>query len=1040
MKKLLTQYLKSIAATTIQGDAREESYYSDLKNLFTDFPLDKDRKTVVTVLPKPTEAGNPDFRVWDGDHFIVGYIEAKIPGTNLDQVETSEQLQRYLNTFPNVILTDFYKFRLYRDGSQVESARIGRHSTAQRYKIVPDLEKCEAFESLADQFFSFKLPISFTAETLAVELAKRTRFLRDQVVAEELREEEQKKGDIYGFYQAFQKYLLPSMTAQQFADLYSQTITYGLFAARTRVTGDFTRRLAFESIPQTIGILRDVFKYISLGEPSQQMEVIVDDIASILNAADINAILDQYYHQGKGEDPIVHFYETFLNQYDPETRERRGVYYTPESVVKYIVKSVHYLLKTSFDLPDGLADPSVTVLDPAAGTLTFPAEAIKLAVSEYIEKYGDGGKKEFIRRQVLKNFYALELMMAPYAIGHMKISFLLESLGYKLNSDESFKLYLTNSLEMEDIDQIDIPGISSLSEESHLAGKVKREPILVIMGNPPYSGNSSNTNDWTEKLLKEDLDGAQSYYKLDDKKLEERNPKMLQDDYVKFLRFAQWKIQKAGKGILAMITNHAYLENPTFRGMRQSLMKTFDEIYVLDLHGNSLKKETAPDGGKDENVFDIRLGVSIVFFIKDRKSFRKNAFTRHQDLFGTRVTKYKYLNINSLETSKWKIIEPSSPFYIFLPRDISGEKEYYKYPAVTDIFPVNSTGIKTHRDKFAFDFDKNILLHRINLFKDTKISDEMIKQSFDLQDTRDWKITFNRNALNKLENWEDYVYPCLYRTFDTRWLFYHKYIIELPREEVMRHMLKKNIGITIGRQGQAVGQEQPWNLVFVTDKITDVNLFRRGGALLLPLYTYKDNSEWQLFNQFELDKQPNISPKIFNLLKSSYEEKILPEVILSYIYGILFCSLYRSEYADYLKNDFPRVPFTADYGLFQSIAVLGERLIDLHLLKSVELNQSIAKYQGEGDDHTIIKPRYEESEQRVYINTSHYFEGIPPGLWQYQIGGYQVLDKYLKDRKGRKMDDPRHYIRVATALARTIAIQKELDALYPEVEKDLIEF
>jgi predicted helicase len=598
MKKLLSEYMKAIAATTMQGDAREESYYPALKALFSDFPLDKERKTVVTVLPKKTEAGNPDFRIWDGNHFIVGYIEAKSPGTNLDQIETTEQLERYLNTFPNLILTNFYEFRLYRDGIEIERVTIARHFTAHRLKTTPQLENIDTFEKLANQFFGFKLPKAFTAENLAVELAKRTRFLRDQVIAEELKETDGERSEIYGYYQAFQKYLIPSLTPAQFADLYSQTITYGLFAARTRTEGDFNRRIAFEYIPHTTGILRDVFRFISLGNLSEQMEVIVDDITSVLNAAEINSILDQYYKEGRGEDPIVHFYETFLNQYDPETRERRGVYYTPEPVVKYIVKSVHHLLKTRFGLRDGLADPSVTVLDPAAGTLTFPAEAIKLAVSEYVDKYGEGGKKEFIRNQILKNFYALELMMAPYAIGHMKISFLLESLGYQLQGDDSFQLYLTNTLEMEDIAQIDIPGIRSLSEESRLAGRVKREPILVIMGNPPYSGSSSNRNEWTESLLKEDLDGAQSYYKVDGEPLGERNPKWLQDDYVKFLRFAQWKIHKAGQGIVAMITNHAYLDNPTFRGMRQSLMKTFDEIYILDLHGNSLKKEIAPDGSK----------------------------------------------------------------------------------------------------------------------------------------------------------------------------------------------------------------------------------------------------------------------------------------------------------------------------------------------------------------------------------------------------------------------------------------------------------
>ncbi len=1040
MKQLLTQYLQAIAATTKQGDAREESYYPALKTLFSDFPLEKGRKTKVTVLPKQTEAGNPDFRVWDGDHFIVGYIEAKSPGTNLDQVETSEQLERYLNTFPNVILTDFYEFRLYRSGVEIDRVTIGRYFTAKTLKSTPPLENESAFEQLANQFFGFKLPKSFTAENLAVELAKRTRFLRDQVISEELKETEGRRSEIYGYYQAFQKYLIPSLTPAQFADLYSQTITYGLFAARTRAEGDFNRKIAFEHIPHTTGILRDVFRYISLGKLPEQMEVIVDDITAVLNAADINSILDQYYKEGRGEDPIVHFYETFLNEYDPATRERRGVYYTPEPVVKYIVKSVHHLLKSRFGLRDGLADPAVTVLDPAAGTLTFPAEAIRLAVQEYVEKYGEGGKQGFIRDQILKNYYALELMMAPYAIGHMKISYLLESLGYHLQEEDSFQLYLTNTLEMEDIEQISIPGISSLSEESRLAGKVKREPILVIMGNPPYSGSSSNRNDWTEKLLKEDLDGAQSYYSVDGEPLGERNPKMLQDDYVKFLRFAQWKIHKAGQGIVAMITNHSYLDNPTFRGMRQSLLKTFDEILILDLHGNSLKKETAPDGGKDENVFDIRMGVAIALFVKGKETTQSKTKAYHSDLFGIRSRKYNRLNNGQLNETTWTEIQPKSKFFFFLPRDSSGETAFYSYPPITEIFIEFSSGIKTHRDNFVYDFDKDALLRRINQFRDLSISDDMIRQIYKLNDTRDWKLKRNRILMAEFDNWQNYFHLCQYRPFDCKFLFFHHYLVELPRLEVMQHILRNNLGLVIGRQGQVVGKNQIWNLAFISDKLVDVNLYYRGGATLLPLYLYNTKEELQLFNQNISGKQTNILPSILEKLKNNHGDSLTPESILFYIYGVLFSNVYRITYAEYLNNDYPRIPFTTNQSLFVAASSLGKRLADLHLLKSHELDQPTVKYQGQGNDHTIAKPTYDEAEQRVYINKTHYFEGIEPEVWEYHIGGYQVLHKYLKDRKGRKMDDPRHYIHIATALAKTIEIQAEIDEIYPEVENDVIEF
>ncbi len=381
---MIKSYLKNIAKTTAQGDAREESYYAHFSNFLSEFAQSIDRsQTQITTLPKKTEAGNPDFRVWDGKQHIVGYIEAKVPGENLDVIENKEQLKRYRSVFPNLILTDFYEYRLYRDGQLIEKVSIGRSFIAKKLQTIPPVENEEKFISLLEKFFSFSLPKVFSAENLAKELANRTRFLRDEIIAKELEEEEQQKGRIYGFYKAFKQYLVANLSQKDFADIYSQTITYGLFAARTRAGKEFNRELAFKLIPPTIGILRDVFEFISLGKAPLQMEVIIDDIAEVLQAADVNRILDEYYRKRKGEDPIVHFYETFLNIYDPATREKRGVYYTPEPVVKYIVRSIHSLLQTHFNLGDGLASKEVTLLDPAGGTLTFPAEAIKIAVEEF---------------------------------------------------------------------------------------------------------------------------------------------------------------------------------------------------------------------------------------------------------------------------------------------------------------------------------------------------------------------------------------------------------------------------------------------------------------------------------------------------------------------------------------------------------------------------------------------------------------------------------------------------------------------------------
>ncbi|MFO7891518.1 MAG: type ISP restriction/modification enzyme, partial [bacterium] len=810
----------------------------------------------------------------------------------------------------------------------------------------------------------------------------------------------------------------------------------GLFAARTRANGEFNRIMAFNFIPRTIGILRDVFRFISLEDPPKSLQIIVDDIAELLWVTEVKKILDEYYQSGRGNDPIIHFYETFLSTYDPGIREKRGVYYTPEPVVNYIVKSIHSILKTHFNLSDGLANQEVKLLDPAGGTLTFPAKAINLAADEYSSKYGKGGLHQWIKNHILNNFHAFELMMAPYAIGHLKMGFIIDEMGYKLADDERFKLYLTNTLEMEEIKQIAIPGISSLSEESHLAGKVKKEqPILVIFGNPPYSGISSNANEWTEKLLKEDIDGCQSYYKVDDKPLGEKKV-WLQDDYVKFLRFAQWKIQKTGFGIVGMITNHSYLDNPTFRGMRQSLLKTFDEIYILDLHGNSLKKETTPEGGKDENVFDIRQGVAIALFIKNKDKKEPSIF--HADLYGLRVGKYDWLDGNEFKVENYTELKPISPWHFFIPRDVSKIQRYLKWKKINEIFPVNVTGIVTARDKFVIGFDKNEIRNRMLQFKNLSLSDEIIKEAFKLKDTRGWKLSLARIRLSEDENWDTYYQKILYRPFDIRYIYYTENMVDWGRPEIMRHMLKENIGIICNRQIKSFILNQFW----ISDSIIDYHILEtsNASAYLYPLYLYADEQKKNLLNHNKTEKEPNIDPLVFKKLEENYKQIPTPEEILYYIYGIFYSNIYRGTYAEFLKIDFPHIPFTVDENLFCEMGKLGKQLADLHLLKSPLLDIPVARYQGEGDNDRIEKIDYQESEQRIYINSEKYFEVITPEVWNYHIGGYQVLQKYLKDRKGRIMEDAPHYCRIVTALQKTIEIQKQIDILHPEIEKDLIVF
>jgi predicted helicase len=1040
-QSIFDSYLDALFDLAQRGDAREESHYPALDNLLNALAQAQRRDIQVTVLPKPTEAGNPDFRVWDGSHQVIGYIEAKTPGAKLDQVETSAQLQRYLHTFPNLILTDFYEFRLYRDGKLLERALLARPFVAQQLKAKPPAEQVEELTHLFETFFSFVLPPSLTAEDLARELARRTRFLRDQVILPELKGQvAAQQGPLYGFYEAFRKYLIDGLTEEQFADLYAQTITYGLFAARTRAQNSFNRRMAHDLIPSTIGILRDVFKFISLEELSPQMKVIVDDIAAVLNAADVQAILTQYYQQGKGDDPILHFYETFLAEYDPETRERRGVYYTPQPVVRYIVRAVHDLLKTRFSLPDGLADPRVTLLDPAAGTLTFPAEAIRLAFQEFTDKYGEGAKENLLRRHILPHFYAFELLMAPYAIGHMKISLLLETLGVPLQNGERFQFYLTNALEMEDRAKTPIPGLASLSEESHQAARVKRdEPILVILGNPPYSGHTGNKGLW-EKELKEDRDGPQSYYTVDGRPLGEKNPKWLQDDYVKFLRFAQWKIHKAGRGIVAMITNHGYLDNPTFRGMRQSLLKTFDEIYILDLHGNSLKRETAPDGSPDENVFDIRQGVAIGIFVKYGESAAtknlSSPLVYHADLYGKREYKYTWLDAHDLSTAGYQPITPVSPSYFFIPRQTQNLQAYQSWPSVTEIFPVNSVGIVTARDNLTIRWTPDEMWETVLKF--SQLSEEQARTTFQLgKDARDWKVSLAQQDVKRDGGpHREKIVPILYRPFDVRYTYYtgrSRGFHCRPRPEVMRHMLAgENLALITPKQHKDEFGAMVSNVIggHKTVAAFDINYY-------FPLYLYPSTESPDMFHQ---ERKPNLADWLLPKLSAAYGFTPTPEEVLAYIYAVLYSPTYRQKYAQELRTDFPRIPFTADGDLFRQMAALGQQLIDLHLLRSTPLlvgGKGGVKYQGQGSD-VVEKVRYDAATGRVHINADKYFEGVTLEMWEYQIGGYQVLEKYLKDRKGCRLDDPVRYIHIASAIAETIRLQQQIDAFYPQVEAQTI--
>jgi hypothetical protein len=1016
---MLKNYLTDIAQTTIQGDAREESYYPHLSSLFKVFgdSIGK-KKTHITILPKKTEAGNPDFRIWDGQQNIVGYIEAKVPGADLNKIETSEQLKRYRDTFPNVILTDFYEFRLYRDGKLIEKTFIGRPFIASKLKTNPPVENEKQFTDLLDKFFSFSLPKVFSAETLAIELAKRTRFLKEEVIHQELEDEENNSNQVLGFYDAFQKYLIAGLTKEDFADLYAQTIAYGLFAARTRTEGDFSRRLAYNFIPPTIGILKDVFQFISLGSLPQQMEVIIDDIAAVLNAADISTILQDYYKKGKGQDPIIHFYETFLNKYDKSTQEKRGVYYTPEPVVNYIVHSMNEILKNDFDKEDGFANTDVTVLDPAGGTLTFLAQTAKFAIEDFTEKYGEGNRSNFIKEHILENFYAFELMMAPYAIAHLKMSLLLDEYGYKMKDTDRFKLYLTNTLEIEDLEQTRIPGMASLSEESKQATLVKRkQPILAIMGNPPYSIASYNKSSFIEDIM--------SLYKEDVK--DEKNIQLLSDDYAKFIRFCHWKIEQVGVGVMGLITKNTYLNTSAFKGLRKKLLQSFDKIYIFNLHGKLYEK--APDGGKDQNVFDIRVGTAILICVKTGKK-KSTDFAKlfYSDLFGDRTTKYAYLEKHNITDTKWEELNIDTNYFFFEKKTFNEAELYNSFIKVDEIFNLNNTGVETGRDHFILADTKKELENRLRFFINSTLPTDLLRKTFDLDDQPNFKLEKVKSNYKKFE--EDKIEPYYHKPFYFRNIYYDIQFLRRHSGIVMQHLQSSNLNLALVLKKRST--EPVYSHCFCSNSIVDRN-FLGGQSYVFPLWIYEKEG-----GLFGASKKSNLSPELESAIEKLYKKKDLTEAIFNYIYAVLYCPKYREAFAEQLQIDYPKIPFTKDYELFKKISSIGKSLSELHLLTSKELSKPFTKFSGKGNNK-ITDIDFKESDEQLFINPTQYFTGITKEMWEWEVGKNKPIQRWIKNAKGKELglNETIEFGKICSAIFLTFDKQAEIDNHYETILTNL---
>lgn len=985
----------------------------------------------------------------------------------------------------NLVLTDYLEFRWYVAGQHRLTARL---ASIVNGKIKLDADGELQVQELLQAFLTAKASTVNSPKELAVRMAALARLIRDTIQrafnAEDLTDDE--PDPLHDQLEGFRKVLLHDLTPEQFSDMYAQTICYGLFAARCNAdpSEKFTRQSAGYALPKTNPFLRKMFNYIAGTDLDDRIVWAVDDLAELLNHTDIEAILKDFGKRTRQEDPVVHFYESFLAAYDQKMREARGVYYTPEPVVSYIVRSIDHILKTDFKLPDGLADSTkikatipgakvqtevhkVQILDPATGTGTF----LHGVVDHIQESFKDnkGMWSSYVSQHLLPRIYGFELLMAPYAVAHMKLGLQLKESGYDFQSSERIRIYLTNTLE-EAHAMTGLPLFTQwIAEEANAASNIKKDsPVMVVLGNPPYSGHSANTGEWISGLLR-GIDTSNNkktgnYFEVDGLPLGERNPKWLNDDYVKFIRFAQWRIEQTGYGVLAFISNNGYLDNPTFRGMRQSLMQTFDDIYILDLHGNSKKKEKSPDGSDDKNVFDIMQGVAIGIFVKRTKSREGLATVHHTDLWGKREIyekwtegsrlvggKYHWLWENDLASTGWSKLKPQTPHYLFIPQNTDILPEYMTGWSAADIFPINSVGIVTARDDLTIQFNSQQVWNTVLDFSSLPTDEARLKYNLG-PDARDWKVSLAQADLIATGPSKDNIVPILYRPFDIRSTYYtgnSRGFQCMPRGNVMQHLKNKaNIAISMCRQIIS----QTWQHVLITDTIIDdscVSNKTRERGYSYPLYLYPSEStpKATLFEETPTDalggRKPNLSPKFIedfasklSMLfiqdgKGESEQTFGPEDIFNYMYAVFHSPTYRSRYAEFLKIDFPRLPVTSKPDLFRELCTIGQQLVDHHLMETKA--PKITGYPVAGDSN-VEKVRYQEPlddvKGRIWINSTQYFEGIPKDVWEFHIGGYQVCDKWLKDRKGRQLtyDDLTHYQQVVSALSETMKLMKDIDA------------
>lgn len=997
----IATYIKSINEQFRTGIAREHSYRPMLQQLLNEM-LDS---LVVTNEPARIDCGAPDFIISSKKtNNPVFYIEAKdIDDRDLDgRKENKEQFNRYKKSLDHIIFTDYIDFHLYENGEWVRNVRLAEvHGD----KIDLCKDNVEDFKELINHIASTQPTPITTAKRLAEQMAAKARILASTInnafrIAESEGEQEDANRQLQGQLKAFRSVLINDLTTEGFADIYAQTVAYGMFAARLHdnTPNDFSRQEAANLIPKTNPFLRNIFQQIAGYDLDERIAWVVDDLVNIFLATDVQKVMKNYKKKGQHHDPMIHFYEDFLSAYNPLLRKAKGVWYTPLSVVQFIVRAVDEILKRDFNLAEGLADYSkfthevvneqykkgeringkltkptikkemhrVQILDPATGTGTFLAEV----VNQIYDKFQDmqGMWQGYVNDHLLPRLHGFELLMASYAVAHLKLDMLLEQTGFNhAENKKRLKIYLTNSLEECHPDTGSL-WAQWLSDEASAANRIKRDcPVMVMIGNPPYSGESQNKGEWIMHLMED--------YKKEpggETQLKERNPKWINDDYVKFIRLAQYYIERNKYGVIGFINPHGFLDNPTFRGMRWNLLKTFDKIYTINLHGNYKKKEVCPDGSPDENVFDIQQGVSINMFIKTgEKKAKELGKVYYYDLYGKREEKYNFLTNTPFSEVKYKELNPIAPMYFFVPKDFELMEVYEKGVKVNDLFSLGSMGITTGRDK------------------------EMVSiQPF--------------KSVNNL--------PYCYRPFDTQWIDYDVERIARARENVMSHLKKANIALCLIKVNSS---SDGLFKVLVSSNLTDKTILSsKDNANVFPLYLYT--------NEFGKEtKVANLNDEEWQKFNNAIGRVAPPEELLAYIYAVLHSPSYRERYKEFLKVDFPRIPLPTSESEFVRLAQIGQQLIDLHMMRNTQCWKCDTTFPEPGSQQIDM---LKWQDKQVWINKQQYFGNVPEEVWNFYIGGYQPAQKWLKDRKGRTLvfDDIKHYLYIIHALAETIKLMQKI--------------